>query len=247
MTKHLDYILYAFTLIYCFIIAGTGMGDTSHITSYIGQRAIFYIIETILLIIVMTRCGKMYSDYDYDYFEKTEKIFAAADCCFVSIAIVTVFSFAEMIPIFLFLPKNVFNFGAANGLFVLLVITVLVFLLHSFTAKRFDTVKKKKDEMMHPLGEKTEDFYAFINSADDKREETDGEKSIDEYMPDASFFLDETVTTDEDLNRHLQQTDVTNPLREPKQLWECPCCGSLNTVDSQKCDFCGTEPDHRLP
>lgn len=246
MTKHLDSILYAFTLIYCFVITGTGMGDSSHIIGYIGQRFLFYAVEAVLLIIVMIRCEKLYSDYDWDYFKTTEKILAAADCCFVMIAMVVLFSVAEMVMIFLFLPKNVFKFGAANGFFVMLALTALVFLLHSFVAKKFGIVKKKKDELLHPLGEKTEDFYAFINSADDKREETE-EGSADEIMPDASFLLDEAVPDGEESDRLMQQPAVTNPLREPKQLWECPCCGSLNTIDSQKCDFCGTEPEHKLP
>lgn len=243
MTKNLEYILYGLTLIYCFTIACTGMGDTSHIELYIGQRALFYIVEIVLLLIAMKRCRKLYSNYDYDYFKKTEKILAAADCCFVMIAIVMVFSIAEMIVIFVFLPKRVFEFGAANGLLVLMLISGFVFLFYTFVAKRFQIIKKKKEEMRHPLGKKTEDFYAFIHSADEKQEK-EWVELHDEDMPDASFLLDEIVPTEKESDRHSQKIAIQKPLPEPIQLWECPCCGSLNPIDCRKCDFCGFESEH---
>ncbi|MDE6580034.1 MAG: hypothetical protein K2K41_05830 [Ruminiclostridium sp.] len=241
MSKHIDSILYGLTLLYCFAITGMGMGDTSHITTYMGQRAIFYLAESVLLIIVMIRCRKLSSDYDSDYFKTTEKILAAADCCFVMIGMVVLFSAAEIILIFIFLPENIFKFGAANGFFVMLAVTALVFWLHSLAAKEFGIVKKKKEEMLHHLGEKTEDFFAFINSLDEVREE-----EPDVGMDDVSYLLGETVS-DEERAEGVQKAVVTTPLREPKQLWECPCCGSLNSVDSQKCDFCGTEAEYKLP
>lgn len=241
MTKHIDTVLYVLTVIYCFIITGLGMGDSNDIIFYIGQRALFYLVEAVLLIIVMMRCEKLCSDYDWNYFKTTEKILEAADCCFVMIGMVVLFSVGEMILIFIFLPENIFKNGAANGFFVMVGVTALVFLLHSLAAKKFGEVKKKKDEMLHPLGEKTEDFFAFINSPDEEREE-----EPDTGMDDVSYLLGETVSDEEKTEENVSQAAVTNPLREPKQLWECPCCGSLNSVDSQICDFCGTEHDDIL-
>lgn len=235
MTKHIYTVMYVLTVIYCFIITGTGMGDSSHIVGYIGERALFYLAELVLLFIVMIRCEKLNSDYDWVYFKSTEKILEAADSCFVMIGMVVLFSVAEMILIFIFLPENVFKFGAANGFFVMVGITALVFLLHSFVAKKFGEIKKKKQEMLHPLGEKTEDFYAFINSPDEPREE-----ESDAGMDDVSYLLGESGYAEE-RTEGVEKAAVTTPLREPKQLWECPCCGSLNSVDSGTCDFCGFE------
>lgn len=234
-------ILYGLTLTYCFIIGCTGMGDTSEVAFYLEQRSFFYVPEVILLIITLMRCKKLNSDFDYDYFNKTEKIFDAAECCFVMIVIVIAFSVAEIISIFVFLPKKVYNFGAANGFFALLLITVFVFLFYAFTAGKFRMAKKHKEEIRHPLGEKTEDFYAFIHQLDEKQEETELEELPDEDMPDASSLLDTMVPSKEEFDRHLKQISAANPLPEPKQLWECPCCGSLNPTDSKKCEFCGTE------
>lgn len=39
-------------------------------------------------------------------------------------------------------------------------------------------------------------------------------------MPDISFFLDEIVPAEEEFDWHLQQIAGTNPLPEPKRLWE---------------------------
>ena len=236
MRKHIDSVLYGLTVMYCFLITGLGMGDSSDIISYIGKRAVFYLVEAVLLIIVMLQCEKLNSKYDWDQFKSAEKIFEFADCVFVMIGLVVAFSVGEMILIFLFLPENIFKHGAANGFFVMIGITALVFFLHSVAAKKFGEVKKKKEEMLHPLGQKTEDFYAFINSPDEPREE-----EPDVSMDDVSYLLGESDSEGEKAEE-ARKAVVTDPLREPKGLWECPCCGSLNSVDSEKCDFCGAEP-----
>ena len=41
MRKHIDSVLYGLTVMYCFLITGLGMGDSSDIISYIGKRAVF--------------------------------------------------------------------------------------------------------------------------------------------------------------------------------------------------------------
>ena len=234
--KSLEYALYGLTIAYSFVIAGTSMGDTSYVAGYLIQRIGFYFAEVVFLLIGLIRCNRLFSKYDYEYFQKTEAIFEAAECCFVTIAIITVISVAAMVPIFIFLPKNVFEHGAANGLLVSLLIVGLVFLFYLLVMKRFDMVKKKRGEIKNPLGEKPEDFFAFIHSPDEKDKEP-----TDEEMPDASELLDDFVPDEEDFRRHLQRISAANPSPQPQQLWECPFCGSLNTPDSRSCSFCGAD------
>lgn len=233
MAKGLEYLLYILTIMYGFVLAGFNVGDSVYVSSYLAQRAGFYLAEVLFLAIVWIRCNKLQSNYNDDYFKETEKLFSAADTCFVMIAIITVFSVAGLLPIFVFLPENVFENGAANGLIVSLLVVGLLFAFYLIVSKRFDIVKKQRGEIKNPLSEKTEDFFAFINSADEK-EEPDREE-----MPDAFHLPEDLVPSREDFQRHMQQ--IYTP--EPKQLWECPYCGSLNTSDSEQCGFCGADTD----
>ena len=241
--KGLEYALYGITVVYSFIIAGTGMGDTgTYVDLYLIQRGGFYLGEVVLLIIGWIRCSRLYTNFDYDYFGKTEKIFDAAETCFVLIAIVTVMSIAGMVPIFVFLPKNVFEHGAANGLILSLLIVGLIFVFYLFVMQRFDMVKRKKEEIKRPLGEKTEDFFAFIHSADEKQKKT-APDDTPEDMPDVTDLLDEAVPGEEEFQRHLQQIALLNHNADPVRLWECPFCGSLNPDGSGRCEFCGGAAD----
>lgn len=228
MLKKLEPVLYVLTVMYCFVISGSGMGDTSDVISFIAQRALFYVIEGGLLVMAAIRCGRLFSRFDNDSFKAAEKIFEAADCCFVMIAIVTVFAVVQTVPIFIFLPARILG-GAANGMFLLLALTALMFVFYTIITKRFDLLRKKKGEIEHPLSEKTEDFFAFIHSADEK------EQSVCEDM------LDEMVPDEEDFLRHIRQISATNPTPGQKQLWECPFCGSQNPADSRQCSFCGAD------
>lgn len=239
--KVLEYTLYGLTILYGFLIAGTGMGDTSNVGYYLAQRGGFYIAEAVFLVIDMIRCSRLYSKYDYNYFKVTEKLFVAADCCFMMIVIITVFSIAGMIPIFVFLPQNVFEKGAANGLFVSLLIVALIFVLHLIAGKRFDLVRRKVGEINHPLSQRTEDFYAFIHFPDRK------EKPVNYEMPAA--LLDDFIPSPEDFQQHMRKISDLKPPQspQPEQLWECPYCGSTNPIHSEQCDFCGANRDNKLP
>lgn len=106
-------------------------------------------------------------------------------------------------------------------------------------------VKKQREEIKRPLGEKPEEFFSFIHSPDEKQEETKWEyqpNDTSDEMPDAIVLLDETIPDDETFQRHLQQISLINHNSEPAQLWECPYCGSLNPAGSESCDFCGGKP-----
>lgn len=228
-SKVIEYVLYGFTVIFCFIQAsGYYAGD---ILWYIQARSVFYAAEVLLLVIVIIRCSNPLSKSDDDYFKTTGKVYHAAEVCFVMIAIVTVISVASLIPIFLFLPSYIFEYSYANGLFVLLLMTGATLGFYIFTGSIYDKVKKYRGEKRYPLSEKTEDFYAFIHSADEK------EQPDREEMP--ASLLDEIVPGEEDFQRHLQQISALNTASEQKELWECPYCGSQNPADGEQCNFCG--------
>lgn len=234
--KALEYILYGLTAAYSFALAGFNGGNTGDVASYLVQRAVFYLIESVLLFIAMIRCGRLYSEYDDDYFMSTERIFAAADCCFVMIAIVTVFSVAGMLPIFVFLPERVFKGGAAKGLFVSLLVTGAIAAFYIIVTKKFEAVKKRRGEIKNPQLESLEEFYSFSNLPDEKEE-----RPPEAEMPDAAALLDEAIPDEEEFAPHLQHISLINNSDMPNQLWECPFCGYLNPSDSEKCDFCGAE------
>lgn len=247
MKKNLEWALYGVTVFVCFW-QSAGDFDTSNVRWYIQQKSLFYIIETALLVAGLAMCIKLNYKYNEEHFQRTEKIFAAAETCFVLIVIVAGFSVVAMVPIFVFKPKNVFEHGAANGLLVLLLITALVFLFYTIVTKRFDLVKKKRAEIQRPLGEKPADFFAFSFSADKKQEETAPADTADisENMPEVTELFDETVPDEEEFQRHLQQIALLNHNAEPVQLWECPYCGSLNPDDSGQCGFCGADRDNNF-
>lgn len=232
MSKKTELILYGLTVVYCFIISGAGMGDTSHVGSFLAQRALFYIAQAVLLVIAAIRCRRLFSRYDEDYVRMTQKIFDAVECCFVMIAIVSVFGIVEIIPIFVFLPGRIFD-GAANGLLALLLLTVLTFVFYNIVTSRFHTVKKQKWKIKSSQSENPDSFFAFIHSADEKRNKS-AEKN---FAP----LFDDLVPDEEDFRRHLQQISVINPTAEPNQLWECPRCGAVNSMNSLQCDFCGAD------
>ena len=236
-------MMYALTIVYSFALAAGNYGYTNHVASYLAQRGGFYLGEMILLVVGWIRCSRLYSNFDQEYFNGTEKIFAAADTLFVLIAIVTVISAAAMLPIFIFLPKRIFEDGAASGLIVELLIVALVFVFYLLVMQRFDMVKRKKEEMKHPLGEKTEDFFAFIHGMDEKQE--DMKKPTNDEIPDVSALLDETIPDEEEFQRHLQRISILSHNDDPVQLWECSFCGSLNPDGSRRCDFCGADCEQR--
>lgn len=240
-SKALEYVLYGFTVLYGFVIVVLGMGDTgARVDLYIIQRAGFYIAEGVLLIMGWTRCVRLYSDFDLGYFEGTARIFSAAECCFVMIGILTMLSVVGMIPIFFFLPQNVFENGAADGLIVELLIVGLIFLFYLFVMKKYDMAKRKKEEAKHPSWEKTEKFSALIYGSVEQR------KKAPAYICEETEILDELVPDEADFRRHLQHISDVNPPPAPEQQWECPLCGFMNDLDDsggRQCAFCGGEPE----
>lgn len=240
MSKRAKTILYALAVIFCFAQSAGGY-NSGDVRWYVQVRIPVYAAEILLLFIVVIRCSKLRSKPDDEYFKVTEKVYRIAEDFMVLVGIVAGFSVISLIPIFVFLPKLVFEQGYANGLFVLLLITGATFAFYGFTGSMFDKVKKQRDEMRHPLSESTEDFYAFIHSADEK-EDTETEPDSEE-MPDASKMLGELVPDEEDFQRHMQHISIANPPPEPKQLWECQYCGSLNSAENEQCEFCGASPD----
>lgn len=234
MSKRTELILYVLTVLYCFIISGTGMGDTGHVDSYLAKRALFYIIEAGLLVMAAIRCRRLLSRYDEDYFRSTQKLFDAVERCFVPIAIVSVFGVVEMIPIVVFLPSRISD-GAANGLVVLLLLTGLTFVLYNIVTSRFYMVKKQRWKITHSKSESLEDFFSFIHSSERQKE------PATEKMSDP--LIDDLVPDEEDFRRHLQRISGTNtnPPAESKQPWECHCCGTTNRTDSLQCMLCGAD------
>lgn len=243
--KSLEYALYGITIVYSFVIAGTSMGTTVYVGGYLAQRAGFYIAEVLLLLIGWIRCDRLNSKFDFDYFRRTEKIFEAAETVFVLIGIVTVISVVAMVPIFLFLPKNVFEHGAANGLLASLPVVGLIFALYLIVVNKFNMVVRQKEEAKRPLGETPEEFFAFSTGTEKKRKEASDHTPVE--MPDASEMLDDTIPDEEDFQRHLQMISLMSHVSEPAQLWECLYCGSLNSADSEQCDFCGAGHESKGP
>ena len=243
MTKKAKTILYTFAVIFCFAQSAGGYysGD---VRWYVEARSPFYFAEILLLVIVIIRCNKLLSKPDDEYFITTEKVYHIAEDFMALVGIVAGFSVVSMIPIFVFLPKRIFEDGYANGLFVLLLITGATFAFYCFAGSIFGKVKKQRDERMHPLSENLEDFYAFIHSTDEKKDEAAENMSEPEEMPDASQMLGELVPDEEDFQRHMRQISIANPAPETVQLWECSYCGSLNSAENEQCEFCGAEHEN---
>lgn len=238
MFKNWEMVLYFLTGFFCMVlgIASINAPELDNPVSFVARRNIFYIVELGLLGIVYVRCIKLLDKYDSDYFERTEKLFHAAEVCFVLVAIVTVFAVVEAVPTIIFLPRTALSGGIA-GTLVLLAFTALTWVIFSITSSKYHKVIKQKAESDHPPSVKLEDFYAFIHSADETEEPPDVE------MPDASSLLEETVPSEEEFQRHMQQIANQNQTSEPKPLKECPFCGALNLNDSEQCSICGAELD----
>lgn len=239
MFKNWELALYFLTAFFCMVMGiNGGMADEmSDASWFVSRRIMFYIPVAVLLTIVFIRCGKLLKKYDSDYFERTEKLLHAAETCFVLVIVVTVFAVVGAIPTFIMLPKKVFFEGSAAGLFALLGLTGVTWAFHYVTSNQYHKVIKQREETEHPLGEKTEDFYAFIHGLDEKHEED----ADPVEMPDVSSLLDESVPDEDEFNRHLQIITLMSHVSDPAELWECPLCGSLNSADSEQCDFCGGE------
>ena len=198
------------------------------------------IVDAALLFIVWVRCRKLLKEFDSDRYFSTKKLLDAAETCFVMTVIFAVFSLVRMGYYMIFQPESFFAGGLWLGYLVQILPSVGLLVFFHLTGARLLQVQRQKSYIDHPPSEKLEDFYAFIHSADKEEDKPAAE------MPDASDMLDELIPDEEEFNRHLRQIAAANPPQEPKQLWECPLCGSMNPADSGQCDFCGTDRENKL-
>ena len=241
--RRIRFILYSLTAIYCFFQIGTDIfGVYADVGRFILDRCLFYIAEAVLLPMLYVRSRKMPEQFDSGYFQKTVSFKKAVDTCLVMIIIVTLFAFAEMVPVLVYLPYDIFN-GAANGPLVVLLLTGVASVLYFFVIRKFFRLEKQ-NELLKPSPPEREELYAFIHSDDGTQEETAETELPDEDMPDAASLVDETVPDEETFQQYLQQISLLNRSHESAQLWECPFCGSLNPADSESCNFCGCKPKH---
>ena len=179
----------------------------------------------------------MPEQFDSEYFQKTVNFKKAVDTCLVMIIIVTLFAFAEMVPVLVYLPYDIFN-GAANGPLAVLLLTGVTSVLYFFVIRKFFRLEEQ-NELLKPPPPERKDIYAFIHSDDGSQEERAETELSGEDMPDAAFLIDETVPDEETFQQYLQRISLLNRSHEPAQLWGCPFCGSLNPADSESCNFCG--------
>ena len=239
--RQIRFILYSLTAIFYFIKVGDDIfGTQANIGRFVLDRCLFYVAEAVLLTILYIRSRKMPEQFDSEYFQQTVNFKKAADTCLVMIIIVALFAFAEMVPVIVYLPYDIFN-GAASGPLVVLLLTGVTSALYFFVIRKFFRLKEQND-LLKPTPPEREDLYAFIHSNDGSQEKTAETEPAVEYMSDAASLIDETVPDDETFQRCLQQISLLNRSYEPAQLWECPFCGSLNPADSESCNFCGCKP-----
>lgn len=198
------------------------------------------IVDAALLFIVSVRCGRLLKRFDNDRYFSTKKLLEAAETCFVMTVIFAVFSLVRMAYYMIFQPDIFFAGGLWLGYLVRILPSVGLLVFFHLASARLLQVQRQKSFIDHPPSERLEDFYAFIHSADKK------ENKPTTKMPDASDMLDELIPDAEEFNRHLRQIAAANPPQEPKQLRECPFCGSMNPADSSQCDFCGIDYENKL-
>lgn len=209
-------ILYIFTALFYFLTIGEDIyGGSANVGGFILNRCLFYIAEAVLITVLYVRSRKTPEQFNSEYFQKTENVKKAADTCFMMIIIVTVFAVGELIPVVVYLSNDIFH-GSANGPLVLLLLTLATSAFYFLVIRKFYRLEEQ-NELLKPTPKQV-DFYAFIRSADDKRED------------DAELFdREKPVVSDE---------------TEAEQEWrKCSACGSENPTQLRQCVFCGRELD----
>ena len=240
--RQIRLILYSLTAIFYFLMIGNDIfGAQANIGRFVLDRCLLYIAEAVLLTILYIRSRKMPEQFDNEYFQQTVNFKKAADTCLVMIIIVTLFAFAEMVPVLLYKPNGIFNV-AAGGPLVVLLLTGVTSALYFFVIRQFFRLEEQ-NELLKPPPPERKDIYAFIHSDDGIQEETAETELPYENMSDPASLPDETVPDEETFQRYLRQISLLNRSHEPAQLWECPFCGSLNPADSESCNFCGCKPE----
>lgn len=229
-------ILYSLTAAVYFLLLGADMfGVTANVGLMLLERCPFYIAEAVLLVISHARCRRVNKRFDKEYFKKTVSFVKAAETFFVMIIIITWLVLMELLWIFVYLREELYR-GAANGPIAVTLLTLAI-LLPYIIVKRAYRKAEKKNELFGSEGETLEEFYSFIHGADGKRD-----RGPDLQMPDASSLLDDAVPVSWETKPHPIQAyddDLPPAHDEPAQLWECPLCGSLNPISSEKCNLCG--------
>lgn len=235
MFKNWEMVLYFVTAFFCAFV------DDLRILLAI------VLADALMLLITRLMCGRLLRNFDMERYVNAKKLLGAAETCFVMTAIFAGFSLIRMAFYMIFTPKDFFSGTLWLGYLVQILPALGLWIFCHRTRGALTEVEKKKSYIDSPPSEKLDDFYAFSNippkEEDEEKEEEEDEKKEPacEEMPAVSLLADDTIPDEEEFHRHIQQISLINHVSEPAQLRECPFCGSLNSDESQQCDFCGAE------
>ena len=239
MFKNWEMVLYFVTAFFCVFV-----DDLRFFMAIV-------LADALLLLITRLMCGRLLKSFDMERYVSTKKLLNAAETCFVMTAIFAGFSLIRMAFYMIFTPKEFFSGTLWLGYLVQILPALGLWIFCHRTRGVLVEVEKKKSYIDSPPSEKLEDFYAFSNipqkeedeEKEEEKEETEKkeEEPACEEIPAVSLLSDDTIPDEEEFHRRIQHISLINHVSEPAQLRECPLCGSLNSAESEQCDFCGAE------